>query len=215
MMFNNREDSIGRIVPVTVLSDVKSSIRLAEIFLQHGIESIEITLRTETALECVSAVKAALPSMRVGVGTVLTPSDAQRAIEAGAEFLVSPGFTESLVPIASDTAVPFIPGFSTVSEALRIVECGLSEAKFFPAEASGGVPFLNALGSVIPRLSIFPTGGITPENLADYLTLHNVTRVGGTWLSPQNAIAQSDWDHIRDVVARTINIIERIERHED
>ncbi|MEV4256408.1 bifunctional 4-hydroxy-2-oxoglutarate aldolase/2-dehydro-3-deoxy-phosphogluconate aldolase, partial [Spirillospora sp. NPDC049652] len=135
----------------------------------------------------------------VGAGTVVAPSDAERARAAGAEFLVSPGCTPALRDAMTATGLPFLPGVSSASEAMALLEQGITAMKFFPAEAAGGVPYLKALGGPLPQIRFCPTGGITPESAPRYLALPNVGCVGGSWLTPADAVRAGDWDRIESL----------------
>ncbi|MCC3773102.1 bifunctional 4-hydroxy-2-oxoglutarate aldolase/2-dehydro-3-deoxy-phosphogluconate aldolase, partial [Streptomyces sp. UNOC14_S4] len=161
-----------------------------------GLASVEVTLRTAGALEAIRAVAAEVPEAVVGAGSVLTPDQATAAVEAGARFLVSPGWTERLLKTARGTGVPFLPGVSTASEVMTLLERGVREMKFFPAEASGGVAFLKSLAGPLPSARFCPTGGIGPDSAPAYLALPNVGCVGGTWMLPADAIARRDWTRV-------------------
>lgn len=136
----------------------------------------------------------------VGAGTIVRPEDAERSA-AGARFLVSPGCTARLQAAMLATRLPFLPGVATASEAIALLEDGVTAMKFFPAGAAGGAAYLRALGGPLPRARFRPTGGVTPRNVAEYLALDNVGRVGGTWLTPPDAIRAGDWDRVRALAA--------------
>ena len=166
-----------------------------------GIGVIEMTLRTDAGLEAIRAIAAEVPEIVIGAGTVTTPARAKAAAEAGAQFLVSPGLTPTLLRAMADTGLPFLPGTATVSEVLAVLEAGYTEMKFFPAEASGGVGFLGSLTTVVPDARFCPTGGIRVGTAASYLGLANVGCVGGTWLTPADALAAGDWDRVTALAA--------------
>ena len=134
-------------------------------------------------------------------GTIVTPSQASAAVAAGAGFLVSPGCTPALLAAMQDTGVPFLPGTSTVSEVMTVLEAGVTEMKFFPAEAAGGAPYLRAVSGPLPQARFCPTGGVTPASAPDYLALPNVGCVGGSWLTPADAVAAGDWERISKLAA--------------
>jgi len=184
------------VIPVVVLDDVTQAVPVARALVAGGVPVIELTLRTPVALRCIEQIAAHVPEILVGAGTVLTPVQAQDAHHAGAQFLVSPGTTEVLADAMQVTGLPHLPGVSSVVEVLRLLELGYSEMKLFPAEVSGGVGFLKAIGGPVPQARFCPTGGITETNAASYLALPNVGCVGGTWLTPADAIRDRDWDRI-------------------
>lgn len=181
------------VIPVLTFADAKTGVAVSKALRDGGLSVIEITLRTPKALEAVRAVVDEVEGLTVGVGTVVEAEHVQRAIEAGAAFMVSPGSSSRLVSAAAEAPVPFLPGVSTVTEALDLAERGASFAKFFPAGPAGGVPFLRALVSPLPELHFVPTGGIDISNAQDYLDLRNVACVGGSWVAPEEAIAKQDW----------------------
>ncbi len=197
-----RTDSLldlAPVVPVVVLDDLTAAVPLARALVAGGLPVIELTLRTSVALEAIYAISVAVPEIVVGAGTVTHPRHAAQAKSAGATFLVSPGSTTTLVEGMRSTGLPFLPGVSTVSEALVLAELGWTDLKFFPAEAAGGAAFLASLASPLPGLRFCPTGGITPTSAPDYLRLPNVGCVGGSWITPSDAIRDRDWDRISEL----------------
>ncbi|QKG20892.1 bifunctional 4-hydroxy-2-oxoglutarate aldolase/2-dehydro-3-deoxy-phosphogluconate aldolase [Actinomadura verrucosospora] len=199
----NTEELLGLapVVPVVVLDDAAHAVPLARALVAGGLPAIEVTLRTPAAAESIERIAAEVPDAVVGAGTVVTADDAERSLKAGARFLVSPGCTPRLRAAMAGTGLPFLPGVSSASEAMALLEEGITAMKFFPAEPAGGVPYLKALGGPLPRITFCPTGGIRPGNAADYLALPNVGCVGGTWLTPSDAVAAGDWDRIRALAA--------------
>lgn len=195
------------VVPVVVIHRLDDAVPLAEALLHGGISALEVTLRTSVGCEAISAMKTAIPDAVVGAGTVCSDRAYQRAADADADFIVSPGATEKLFATAADYGLPFLPGAVTGSEVLRAMECGYTTLKFFPAEISGGVPALRALSGPFPELSFMPTGGVTPDNLEAYLQLDSVCAVGGSWLTPRQMLKQRQWEGIHqlasDAVAKT------------
>jgi 2-dehydro-3-deoxyphosphogluconate aldolase/(4S)-4-hydroxy-2-oxoglutarate aldolase len=169
---------------------------LAEALLSGGIRVIELTLRTPVAVEAIASVRRAVPGIVLGAGTVTSPEQAAQAAEAGASFLVTPGTTDAVLDACTATGLPFLPGASTVSEAMRLAERGLTALKFFPAEAAGGVDYLKSIDGPLPGLRFCPTGGITPANAPSYLALPNVGCVGGSWLTPKDALVAKDFARI-------------------
>lgn len=181
------------VIPVVVVDDVAHAVPLARALVAGGLPAIELTLRTPVALEAIRRIAAEVPNILLGAGTITTPEQAKQAADAGSSFLVSPGSTPAVLDGMAETGLPFLPGVSTVSEAMAALERGLAELKFFPAEAAGGAPFLRSLGGPLPQVRLCPTGGITPQSAPDYLALPNVGCVGGSWLTPAKALAQQDW----------------------
>lgn len=189
------------VMPVVVIDDLAAAVPLARALVAGGLPAIELTLRTPVALDALRAIAAEVPEILLGAGTITTPAQAVAAVDAGARFLVSPGSTPSLLAAMGDTGVPFLPGTSTVSEVLAVLESGLTEMKFFPAEAAGGAPYLKSVAGPLPQARFCPTGGVTPTSAPSYLTLSNVGCVGGSWLTPADAVAAGDWERISKLAA--------------
>ncbi|GAA0989423.1 bifunctional 4-hydroxy-2-oxoglutarate aldolase/2-dehydro-3-deoxy-phosphogluconate aldolase [Acrocarpospora macrocephala] len=187
---------LAPVIPVVVIEDVATAVPMARALVAGGLPVIEVTLRTPAALESIRRIAAEVPDAVIGAGTILVPGDAAKAVAAGSRFLVSPGSTPSLIDAMGASGVPFLPGVATASEVLGLYERGLREMKFFPAEAAGGVPYLKALGGPLPGVRFCPTGGIRRETACDYLALPNVGCVGGTWLTPADALATGDYARI-------------------
>jgi 2-dehydro-3-deoxyphosphogluconate aldolase/(4S)-4-hydroxy-2-oxoglutarate aldolase len=195
--------SLAPVVPVVVLDDVAHAVPVAQALVAGGLPVIELTLRTPVALDAIAAIAAEVPEITVGAGTVLTPRHAEQAVAAGAQFLVSPGATPDLLRGLVASGVPFLPGTATVSEVMAVLEAGVTEMKFFPAEASGGAAFLKSIASPVPAARFCPTGGITAATAASYLALPNVGCVGGSWLTPADAVADRDWARITRLATET------------
>lgn len=187
--------TLAPVIPVLVVEDSDSAKDLGSALVTGGLSVLEVTLRTEAALAAITAMRDILGSI-VGAGTVLSPEDVQKAVDAGAQFAVSPGVTDTLIAACEKYHLPLLPGASTASEAMSLLERGYTVQKFFPAQAAGGVPFLKSLAAPLPHITFCPTGGITLETAKDYLCLPNVSCVGGSWLAPAEAIQQQDWDTI-------------------
>ncbi|HVK21799.1 MAG TPA: bifunctional 4-hydroxy-2-oxoglutarate aldolase/2-dehydro-3-deoxy-phosphogluconate aldolase [Actinokineospora sp.] len=187
---------ISPVIPVVVINDVETAVPLAEALLAGGIRTIEVTLRTPAALDAVGRIAANVPDMVVGVGTVVTPDQVTASVRAGAGYLISPGSTPLVLDAMAASGLPYLPGVSTASEVMAAAERGLTELKFFPAEAAGGVSYLAALAGPFPHVRFCPTGGITQQTAPNYLALSNVGCVGGSWLTPADAVAQGDWARI-------------------
>jgi 2-dehydro-3-deoxyphosphogluconate aldolase/(4S)-4-hydroxy-2-oxoglutarate aldolase len=195
-------DLAPAVVPVVVLDDVEDAVPLARALVDGGLTAIEITLRTPAALEAIQAVAQGVPGAVVGAGTVLTPDHVAAAGAAGARFLVSPGWTDRLLDAMRGSGLPFLPGVSTASEALGLLERGVTDMKFFPAEAAGGPAYLRSLASPLPRARFCPTGGIDADRAPAYLRLPNVPCVGGTWMLPKDALRARAWDEVAALAAK-------------
>lgn len=180
------------VVPVIEIARVEDAVPLAEALMGAGVKLLEVTLRTEAALDAIKAI-AGISGAVVGAGTLLTPEQVQAAKAAGAQFGVTPGSTPTLLDALDAERLPTLPGASTVSEAMALMERGYEILKFFPAEASGGAAAIKAIGGPLPQATFCPTGGITQEKMPDYLGLRNVICAGASWLSPKDKIAAGDF----------------------
>ena len=198
------------VVPVLTIDDAKLAVPLAQALMAGGLRILEVTLRTEAALEGIRRIVQEVPGVLVGAGTVRTPDQGHSAIAAGARFLVSPGMTPRLVQSADGWSVPFLPGAATPSEAMALADLGYRALKFFPAEPLGGVAALKALAAPLPDVVFCPTGGIGPDTARDYLALPNVVTVGGSWVAPAAAIAKEDWDTITRLSREATGLAVRI-----
>jgi 2-dehydro-3-deoxyphosphogluconate aldolase / (4S)-4-hydroxy-2-oxoglutarate aldolase len=190
------------VVPVLIVEDWKAAVPLARALLAGGLPTVEITLRTPAALESIRAVAAEVDGAYVGAGTVLTRKQFSDAVRAGALFAVSPGSSPALLEAAADMTVPLLPGASTATEAMTLLERGYELQKFFPAEPAGGLAYLKALASPLPSVRFCPTGGVDAANAAAYLALPNVVCVGGSWVAPKDAIAAGDWSRVEDLARK-------------
>ena len=175
--------SAAPVIPVLVIERVEDAVPVAEALVAGGLPVLEVTLRTPAALDAIRAMKQ-VPGAIVGAGTVLNPDQFAAAVEAGSEFVVSPGLTESLGKAAAGSPVPLLPGVASAGDIMRALDLGFTRLKFFPAVASGGIPALKAFSSVFGQVRFCPTGGITMETAADWLALNSVACVGGSWLVP-------------------------------
>ena len=191
------------VVPVVVLHDVAHAVPVARALVEGGVPVIELTLRTPEALACIEAIATEVPEILVGAGTIVAPGQARDAQAAGAQFLVSPGTTPTLACAMQATGLRHLPGAATVSEVLALLEMGYTDMKLFPAEASGGVGFLRAIGAPVPQARFCPTGGVTAASAASYLALANVGCVGGSWLTPADALREADWARVTELAAKT------------
>jgi 2-dehydro-3-deoxyphosphogluconate aldolase/(4S)-4-hydroxy-2-oxoglutarate aldolase len=183
-----------RIVPVIVIQDLAHAVPLAKALVEGGLTVLEITLRTEAGLHAIAAIARDVPGAFVGAGTVINARQYADAANAGAKFVVSPGLTEDVVQASRDHAVPILPGIASASDIMRGLGMGLDFFKFFPAETSGGVPAIKALGGPFPQVKFCPTGGVSPKNLATYLSLPNVVCAGGSWMVPSDLGAQGAFE---------------------
>lgn len=193
--------TISPVLPVVVVDALDQAVSTARALAAGGIPVVELTLRTPVALDAIRAISAEVPQVTIGAGTVTSPDTVKQAVEAGAQFLVSPGCTPTLLAAMRESGLPFLPGTATVSEAIAVLETGHRAMKFFPAEASGGATYLSALPTVIPDAVFCPTGGVSPANASTYLALPNVACVGGSWLTPKDALAAGDWERVADLAA--------------
>jgi 2-dehydro-3-deoxyphosphogluconate aldolase/(4S)-4-hydroxy-2-oxoglutarate aldolase len=189
-----------------VIDDANSAVDVALALLEAGIDAIEVTLRTGAALRAIERIARSVAPMTVGAGTVLTPNQLRQAQDAGARFALSPGCTRPLLDAACTANVPFVPGVATPSEAMMAAEAGFELLKCFPAEPLGGPAVLRAWSAALPHLRWCPTGGITAQNLGDYLQLPQVAMVGGSWIAPPTLIANKAWadiTHLARLAAQT------------
>jgi 2-dehydro-3-deoxyphosphogluconate aldolase/(4S)-4-hydroxy-2-oxoglutarate aldolase len=194
------------VIPVVVVHDAADAVPIARALVDGGLPAIELTLRTPAALEAIERIANEVPDILLGAGTIVDTTQPKQALAAGAQFLVSPGSTPNLRAAMRDTGLPHLPGVATVSEVMTLLEDGYDEMKFFPAEAAGGADYLKAIHSPLPAARFCPTGGITPANLAHYLKTPNVRCVGGSWLTPAEAIARQDWTAIASLGAGALEL---------
>ena len=192
--------ALAPIIPVLVVRDVKQARPLAQALINGGLPVLEVTLRTDAALDVIAEM-ASVEGGHVGAGTLVRPEDVHAAKAAGATFGVSPGATDALLDAAEEAGLPMLPGAATASEAMRLLARGYDVLKFFPAEASGGVAALKGIGGPLPQITFCPTGGIKPENASSYLALPNVICAGGSWVAPDDLVAEGKWDEIEALAA--------------
>lgn len=185
------------VIPVVVVERLEVAVPLARALVAGGLHVLEITLRTPVALDVIRAITAEVEGAVVGAGTVLTPIQYEEAEQAGARFVVSPGATPSLLDVAATLGAPLLPGAATASEVLALAERGYRDLKFFPAEPAGGLSYLKALASPLPKVRFCPTGGIDLARAKAYLALANVVCVGGSWMVPHEAVAGGDFAQIQ------------------
>jgi len=195
----NREIcEMAPIVPVLVVENAADARPLAEALVAGGLPALEVTLRTEAALEAIAEM-AKVKGGIVGAGTLITPTDVKNAVAAGAQFGVSPGVTDELIAACEALGLPLLAGAATASEAMQMLARGYDLLKFFPAEASGGAKALKAIGAPLPQISFCPTGGVSLANAGEYLGLSNVVCAGGSWVAPKNLVAAGDWAGIESL----------------
>lgn len=195
---------VSRVIPVVTIDDPDHAVPVARALLAGGIPVIELTLRTPTAAESLSRIAQEVPEILVGAGTVITAAQADDAVARGAQFLVSPGVSPGLLRHFLGLPVPFLPGVATVGEMLTVLDAGVTELKFFPAGPAGGPSYLAAVAAPVPQVRFCPTGGVTPQNMSDYLALPNVGCVGGSWLTPRDLLAEHRWDEVARLAAAAV-----------
>ncbi len=196
------------VIPVIVLNDVAHAVPMARALVAGGIRMLEVTLRTPQALACMAAIAREVPDAVVGAGTVRSAADAAAAAQAGAQFAVSPGYTRAVGQACRDQGLPLLPGVATGSEIMLAQEDGYTALKFFPALQAGGPAMLKAWSGPFWDVQFCPTGGVTPGNAAEFLSLPNVACVGGSWLVPADALVQGDWARI-EALARAARQLPR------
>jgi 2-dehydro-3-deoxyphosphogluconate aldolase/(4S)-4-hydroxy-2-oxoglutarate aldolase len=197
------------VIPVLTIERVGDAVPLARALVAGGLKVLEITLRTPVAIEAIALISREVPEAVTGAGTVLNAQDWDRAANAGAQFIVSPGLTDPLIEIAAGSPLAFLPGVATAGELMRGLDAGLTGFKFFPAETSGGAAALKALYGPFADVRFCPTGGITAKTAPDYLALPNVVCVGGGWVAPAEAVASGDFGRITDLARAASALKER------
>ena len=205
----NQINDVG-IVPVVVINDSQKALSLATAIQAGGLRVIEVTLRTAEAMESIKKIAKSLPDMLIGAGTVRTIVQVDQAIEAGASFIVSPGFSPEVVTYCIEKNIPVIPGCITPTEIEQAANYGLSVLKFFPAQAAGGVEMLKALASPYGNISFMPTGGININNLEDYLSLKNVIACGGSWMVKDDLLDSENFDKITELTEMAVKKVKEI-----
>ncbi|ENI4488203.1 bifunctional 4-hydroxy-2-oxoglutarate aldolase/2-dehydro-3-deoxy-phosphogluconate aldolase [Vibrio fluvialis] len=195
-----------KVVPVIAIKDANKAVKLAEVLIENGLPCAEVTFRTEQAALAMKNMREAFPDMLIGAGTVLTTAQVDQAIEAGVDFVVSPGFNPTTVKYCQQRGVTIVPGVNNPSLVEQAMEMGLDTLKFFPAEPSGGVAMLKALTAVYP-VSFMPTGGVSPSNVKNYLAIPTVLACGGTWMVPNDLIDNEKWDELAVLVKEVAGII--------
>ncbi|GLS90167.1 ketohydroxyglutarate aldolase [Psychromonas marina] len=202
----NQRLSEIKIVPVIAIKDAAKAAKLAEVLCENGLPCAEVTFRTEQAADAIKAMRRAFPDMLIGSGTVLTTAQVDQSIEAGVDFVVSPGFNPTTVKYCQQRNITIIPGINNPSLVEQAIKMGLDTVKFFPAEPSGGTAMLKSLAAVYP-VSFMPTGGINPSNVNDYLSIPSVLACGGTWMIPNDLIDNEQWDELAILIREVASII--------
>lgn len=192
-----------QVIPVLTIEHAADAIPLADALTSGGLRFLEVTLRTDAALDAIRLITDRVERAVVGVGTVTRRSDMEKAKQAGAEFAVSPGTTADLLVASGELGLPLLPGVATPSEAMAAAEAGFRFLKLFPAAPLGGAAYLKALGGPLPQLKFCPTGGLTLDTFEEVLALPNVPCVGGSWMVPKDALADRDWKRIRELARET------------
>lgn len=194
------------VVPVVVLEDAKDAVPLAGALIDGGLPCAEVTFRTDAAEESIRRMCSEYPQMLVGAGTVLTTEQVDRAVAAGAKFIVSPGFDPEIVDYCQAKNIPVLPGCVTPSEAAQAVKRGLKVVKFFPAEQAGGLSMLKSMAAPYTMLKFMPTGGINTENLKDYLSFDRIVCCGGSWMVKGDMIKKGEFDKIRRMTKEAVEL---------
>lgn len=198
--------SSAPVVPVVVIENLEDAVPLAMALYNGGLKALEVTLRTPIAAEAVKLMKAAVPQAYVGTGTVIDKASFNASVEAGADFMVSPGMSDELLALAKASTIPFLPGAATPSEVMNLAAHGFKFLKFFPAEAAGGTAMLKSMGGPLPDITFCPTGGISLATAPNYLALNNVICVGGTWMLDKKLIENKDWQAIEALAKQACEV---------
>jgi len=198
------------IIPVVVLNDTKDAEPLGKALVEGGIPCAEVTFRTEAAEECIRIMAEKFPEMLVGAGTVLTTEQVDRAVAAGAKFIVSPGLNPKVVKYCVEKNIPITPGIITPSEMEQAIELGLEVVKFFPAESFGGLKTIKSMAAPYNKMKFMPTGGINPENVKEYLKFDKIIACGGSWMVAGNLVKEGKVDEIAKLVAEAKEIVKEI-----
>ncbi|MBU0911772.1 MAG: bifunctional 4-hydroxy-2-oxoglutarate aldolase/2-dehydro-3-deoxy-phosphogluconate aldolase [Gammaproteobacteria bacterium] len=199
----------GLLLPIIQAEQPAQAVAIAKAMQQGGVTAVEVVLRTAAALDCISAIRAEVPELLTGAGTILSAKDANNAKAAGAQFLVSPASTPDLLKAMMNTELALAPGVATPSEMAMALEMGLTELKFFPAHLAGGIEMLKALAGIFQQVKFCPTGGVQLNNLAEFLALPNVFVAGGSWLSPKDLVLQQNWAAITEITRQSVAVAEQ------
>ena len=198
------------ILPVVTVDSIEQARRVADALLEGGLPAIELTLRTPVAMEALATLKRELPAISIGAGTVLNETQLKQSIDAGADFIVTPGTPASLARLLADSPIPVVPGAASPTELLTLMEYGFKVCKLFPATAVGGLAMIKGLAGPLAGLKLCPTGGITEATAADYLAQPNVACIGGSWMVPKQWLADGAWDKVRESSAHAAAIVREV-----
>ncbi|WP_419239106.1 bifunctional 4-hydroxy-2-oxoglutarate aldolase/2-dehydro-3-deoxy-phosphogluconate aldolase [Photobacterium leiognathi subsp. mandapamensis] len=198
-----------KVMPVIQIDNADDAVPLAKVLVENGLPAAEITFRTAAAAESIRRIREAFPEIVLCAGTVLTKEQVDAAIEAGADFVISPGFNPTTVKYCIENNIKMIPGVNNPSLVEQVLELGVTALKFFPAEASGGINMLKSLTGPYGQIELMPTGGVNPQNLLDYLAIPQVVACGGTWIVPTAAINAHDWDSIARNVREAVKLTQQ------
>jgi 2-dehydro-3-deoxyphosphogluconate aldolase / (4S)-4-hydroxy-2-oxoglutarate aldolase len=191
--------ALAPVIPVIVIDDDDVAVPMARALVAGGLPVLEVTLRTPAGLAAIKRIAQEVPEAVVGAGTVLNPGDVSASVDAGSRFLVSPGAPARLLDAMLASGVPVLPAAATTTEVMALLERGLTYAKFFPARPAGGIPYLKAMAGPLPMVRFCPTGGIDVASAPDFLALPNVVCVGGSWVTPSDAVSSGDWDRVEQL----------------
>ena len=196
-----------KVIPVIQINHVEQAIPLAKVLVENGLPVAEVTFRTEAAADAIRAMRAAYPELCIGAGTVLTTEQVDTAIDSGAEFIVAPGLNPTTVKYCQQKGIAIVPGVNNPSQVEQALELGLSFLKFFPAEASGGLPMIKSLLAPYGEVAFMPTGGISKANINDYLAIDRVHCCGGTWMVSPQLIDDEKWDELSNLIQDAVNCV--------
>ena len=197
------------VIPVIALDDAKDASPMGDALMKGGLPAAEVTFRTSAAVNTIKTLKKEFPEMLVGAGTVLTTEQADRAIDAGAEFIVAPGLNPKVVKHVLDKGYPMSPGIATATEIEAALDLGLTFVKFFPAEANGGLPMIKALAGPYTNVKYMPTGGVNAKNLADYLSYDKIVCCGGTWVVKKDLVSEGKFSDIEKMAKEAADIVKQ------
>ncbi|WP_242966590.1 bifunctional 4-hydroxy-2-oxoglutarate aldolase/2-dehydro-3-deoxy-phosphogluconate aldolase [Pseudobutyrivibrio ruminis] len=201
-----------KVVPVVVIDNIEDVVPLANALINGGLPIAEVTFRTSVASDAIKLMVDSFPEMCVGAGTIINLNQCKKAIESGAQFIVSPGYSEEVVQYCIEQEVPVFPGICTPTELMHVANSGLPVAKFFPASQCGGVETINAIGAAFPRIKFMPTGGVNENNLMEYLACPRVIAVGGSWMVKSNLIREGKFDEIEAMTKGAVALVKNHKR---